>query len=130
MAELRAELSGRLDAGHLLDQFLGADGHGGTLGGPASQLSAISSPVTAEQLGGISGGAAGLDLASLSAHKMYGPKGVGALWVRRAKPRVRISAQMDGGGHERGMRSGTLNVPGIVGLGHAAQIAKTDMASD
>ena len=67
MAELRAELSGRLDAGHLLDQFLGADGQGGTLGGPASQLSAISSPVTAEQLGGISGGAAGIDLSSLTA---------------------------------------------------------------
>jgi len=63
-----------------------------------------------------------VDLASLSAHKMYGPKGVGALWVRRAKPRVRISAAMDGGGHERGMRSGTLNVPSIVGFGKAADI--------
>jgi cysteine desulfurase len=63
-----------------------------------------------------------VDLASISAHKMYGPKGVGALFVRRSKPRVRLVAEMDGGGHERGMRSGTLNVPGIVGFGVAAEI--------
>jgi cysteine desulfurase len=63
-----------------------------------------------------------VDLASLSAHKMYGPKGVGALYVRRSKPRVRLVADMDGGGHERGMRSGTLNVPSIIGFQVAAQI--------
>ncbi|MCU0690195.1 MAG: IscS subfamily cysteine desulfurase [Polyangiaceae bacterium] len=74
--------------------------------------------------------AAHADLVSMSAHKMYGPKGVGALWVRRTKPRVRLVAQMDGGGHERGMRSGTLNVPSIVGFAKAAQVAKHEFAEE
>lgn len=72
----------------------------------------------------------GIDLMAFSGHKMYGPKGVGALYVRRKNPRVKVTAQMDGGGHERGMRSGTLNVPGIVGLGKACELAKQEMASD
>jgi cysteine desulfurase len=72
----------------------------------------------------------GIDVMSLTAHKLYGPKGVGALYVRRRNPRVQITAQMDGGGHERGMRSGTLNVPGIVGLGAACEIANKEMAEE
>jgi len=72
----------------------------------------------------------GIDILSLTAHKLYGPKGVGALYVRRRNPRVQITAQMDGGGHERGMRSGTLNVPGIVGLGAACEIAHKDMVEE
>src|SRR5206468_2804098 len=71
-----------------------------------------------------------VDMASLSAHKMYGPKGVGALYVRRRNPRVLLAPLIDGGGHERGMRSGTLNVTGIVGFGKAAELCRQEMASE
>ncbi len=71
-----------------------------------------------------------IDVLSLSGHKIYGPKGVGALYVRRRNPRVQISEQINGGGHERGMRSGTLNVPGIVGLGKACEICREEMATE
>lgn len=72
----------------------------------------------------------GIDLMAFTGHKMYGPKGVGALYVRRKNPRVKVTAQIDGGGHERGMRSGTLNVPGIVGFGKAAELAMLEMDAD
>lgn len=72
----------------------------------------------------------GIDLLAFSAHKIYGPKGVGALYVRRKGPRVKVTAQMDGGGHERGMRSGTLNVPGIVGFGKACELCAQEMESE
>lgn len=79
-------------------------------------------PIDVEELG--------VDLLSATGHKIYGPKGCGILWVRSRGPRVRIASQIDGGGHERGMRSGTLNVPGIVGIARAAEIAKAEMAAD
>jgi len=72
----------------------------------------------------------GIDLLSMTAHKLYGPKGIGALWIRSKGPRVRLSPIIDGGGHERGMRSGTLNVPGIVGFGKACEIAQAEMTED
>src|SRR6201747_2395593 len=71
-----------------------------------------------------------IDVLSLSSHKIYGPKGVGALYVRRRNPRVQVSEQINGGGHERGMRSGTLNVPGIVGLGAACELCAEEMATE
>ncbi len=71
-----------------------------------------------------------IDILSLTAHKLYGPKGVGALYVRRRNPRVQLAAQMDGGGHERGMRSGTLNVPGIAGFGAACEISRLEMPAE
>jgi cysteine desulfurase len=72
----------------------------------------------------------GIDLLSLTGHKYYGPKGAGALYIRRKKPRIPLACQIDGGGHEQGFRSGTLNVPGIVGLGRAAAICRSEMASE
>src|SRR6478752_5505643 len=72
----------------------------------------------------------GIDIMAFTAHKMYGPKGVGALYVRRKNPRVKVTAQMDGGGHERSMRSGTLNVPGIVGFGKACELARLEMTEE
>ncbi|MEO6317132.1 MAG: IscS subfamily cysteine desulfurase [Chitinophagaceae bacterium] len=72
----------------------------------------------------------GIDIMALTAHKMYGPKGVGALYVRRKNPRVKLTAQLDGGGHERGLRSGTLNVPAIVGFGRAAELARDEMTAE
>jgi cysteine desulfurase len=72
----------------------------------------------------------GIDLMSISGHKIYGPKGIGALYVRRKNPRVQLAAIIDGGGHERGMRSGTLNVTGIVGLGKACEICQNEMAAE
>ena len=69
-----------------------------------------------------------IDLLSLTGHKFYGPKGAGALFMRKLKPKLALTAQIDGGGQENGMRSGTLNVPGIVGLGRAAEICRLEMA--
>src|SRR5437870_13721732 len=72
----------------------------------------------------------GIDLLSLTAHKMYGPKGIGALYVRSAKPRVKVTPMIDGGGHERGMRSGTLNAPGMGGWRRACEIARQELVGE
>ncbi len=132
--ELRAAVTGRT----VLVSVMAANNEIGVLQ-PLAEIGAIASAAgalfhtDAAQAAGkipIDVQAMGIDLLSLTGHKYYGPKGAGALYVRRKKPRIQLSCQIDGGGHEQGLRSGTLNVPGIVGLGRAAAICRAEMSDE
>jgi len=132
--ELRAAITDRT----LLISIMAANNEIGVLQ-PLAEIGAIAQErgvvfhTDAAQAAGkvpIDAAASGIDLLSLTAHKYYGPKGAGALYVRRRKPKLDLQCQIDGGGHENGFRSGTLNVPGIVGLGLAAELCRKEMASE
>lgn len=133
-----AELESVITAGTILIAVMYANNETGVIQ-PIKEISAIAKKhgviffSDATQAVGkvpVNVNADGIDLMALSAHKMYGPKGAGALYIRRRNPRVKLTAQMDGGGHERGVRSGTLNVPGIVGLGKACAVAVAEMRQE
>jgi cysteine desulfurase len=129
--ELRAAITGRT----ILISIMAANNEIGVLQplaaiGAVAQERGVLFHTDAAQAAGkvpINVASSGIDLLSLTGHKYYGPKGAGALYVRRARPRLELTCQIDGGGHENGMRSGTLNVPGLVGLGRAAEICREEM---